>query len=209
MGFFGCRADSLNHQGTKDPSMLNEAAFDVFPVLESERLILRQITPDDAEVIFRIFADPRVIRYWGAAPMASIEEAHGKIAGITAAFREKFGIRWAITLKGSNRLIGSCGHWRLIKQHRRSEIGYELAPEQWGQGLMPEAVDAILQFGFQRLGLHSVEAQIEPNNQGSRRVLEKLGFVQEGYFRENFYFDGTFTDTAVFSLLKADWINRG
>ena len=188
--------------------MLNETVFDAFPVLETERLILREITPDDAEEILRIFADPRVIRYWGAAPMASIEEAYGKIAGITAAFREKFGIRWAITRRGSNRLIGSCGHWRLIKQHRRAEIGYELAPEHWGQGLMPEAVGAILRFGFERMGLHSVEAQIEPDNQGSRRVLEKLGFVQEGYFRENSYFDGTFTDTAVFSLLKADWLRR-
>ena len=76
--------------------MLNETVFDAFPVLETERLILREITPDDAEQILRIFADPRVIRYWGAAPMVSIEEAYGKIAGITAAFREKFGIRWAI-----------------------------------------------------------------------------------------------------------------
>jgi ribosomal-protein-alanine N-acetyltransferase len=188
--------------------MLNETVFDIFPVLETERLILREITLDDAEDMFRIFADPEVIRFWGAAPMRSIEEAHGKIAGITTAFREKFGMRWAITRRDSNRLIGSCGHWRLIKQHMRSEIGYDLAPEQWGQGIMPEAVGAILRFGFERMRLHSVEAQIEPNNQGSRRVLEKLGFVQEGYFRENFYFDGEFTDTAVFSLLKADWLKR-
>jgi [ribosomal protein S5]-alanine N-acetyltransferase len=189
--------------------MNDDDAFGVFPQLETERLILREVRPGDADDIFRIFADPEVIRYWGAAPMGSIEEAHGKIAGITTAFREKIGIRWAITRKGDDLLIGSCGHWRLIKQHMRSEIGYDLAPEQWGQGIMPEAVGAILQFGFERMGLHSVEAQIEPNNQGSRRVLEKLGFVQEGYFRENFYFDGTFTDTAVFSLLKSDWLNRG
>ena len=104
--------------------MLNETVFDVFPLLETERLILREITPDDAEDIFRIFADPRVIRYWGAAAMASIGEAHGKIVGITAAFREKFGIRWAITRRGSNRLIGSCGHWRLIRlcTTRRNQV---------------------------------------------------------------------------------------
>ena len=188
--------------------MLNEAAFDTFPVLETERLILREIGPGDAGEVFRIFADPEVIRYWGAAPMISIEEAHGKVAGYTTMFREKLGIRWAITRRGEGRLIGSCGHWRLIKQHMRSEIGYELAPAQWGQGIMPEAVGAILRFGFERMGLHSVEAQIEPGNQGSRRVLEKLGFVQEGYFRENYFFDGQFTDTAVFSLLKADWLRR-
>jgi [ribosomal protein S5]-alanine N-acetyltransferase len=188
---------------------MNEDVFTTFPVLETERLVLREITPDDAEDVFRIYSDPQVMRYWGAAPMGSIDEARRKIDGVARAFREHEGIRWAITHKGSDRLIGSCGHWRLIKQHLRSEIGYELAPEQWGQGIMPEAVGAIVRFGFERMGLHSIEAQIEPNNQGSRRVLEKLGFVQEGYFRENFYFDGTFTDTAVFSLLKADWLKQG
>jgi [ribosomal protein S5]-alanine N-acetyltransferase len=189
--------------------VLNESAFDAFPALETERLILREIRPDDARDVFRIYSDPAVVRYWGAAPMRSIDEAQRKIASTADAFRAKEGIRWAITRKGDDQLIGSGGHWRLIRQHLRSEIGYDLAPEQWGQGIMPEAVGAMLRFGFERLGLHSVEAQIEPNNHGSRRVLEKIGFRQEGYFRENFYFDGEFTDTAVFSLLKADWINRG
>ncbi|HET9222494.1 MAG TPA: GNAT family protein [Roseiflexaceae bacterium] len=186
--------------------MLDETVFDTFPVLETERLILREIRLSDAEEVFRIYSDPQVMRFWGSAPMASLEEARGQIAGRAAAFSARSGIRWAITRKGDDRLIGSCGHWRLIKQHMRSEIGYDLAPELWGQGIMPEAVGAILRFGFERMGLHSVEAQIEPDNQGSRRVLDKLGFVQEGYFRENYYFDGEFTDTAVFSLLKADWL---
>jgi ribosomal-protein-alanine N-acetyltransferase len=187
---------------------MNDEIFGVFPPLETERLILRQITPDDAEDMFRIFADPQVMRYGNTAPMRSIDQAHRKIAGITAAFHAREGIRWAITRRGSSRLIGSCGHWRLLKEHSRSEIGYELAPERWGQGIMPEGVGALLRFGFERMGLHSVEAQIEPNNQGSRRVLEKLGFAQEGYFRENFVVEGIFTDTAVFSLLKADWLER-
>jgi ribosomal-protein-alanine N-acetyltransferase len=188
--------------------LINDDIFEQFPVLETERLILREITPADAEDVFRIYADPQVIRYWGSAPLASIDEAGHKIQGVIDAFREREGIRWAFTLKGDDRLIGSGGHWRLMKQHQRSEIGYELAPEHWGQGIMSEAVGAIVQFGFERMGLHSVEAQIEPANRASRGVLEKLGFVQEGYFRENFFFDGTFGDTAVFSLLKADWLKR-
>jgi RimJ/RimL family protein N-acetyltransferase len=187
---------------------INDNIFNVFPQLETPRLILREIVPDDAQNLFRIYADPLVMRYGSSAPMRSIDEAHGKIAGIVAAFREREGIRWAITRKGDSRLIGSCGHWRLLKQHLRSEIGYELASEHWGHGIMPEALAAILRFGFERMGLHSVEAQIEPNNQGSRRVLEKLGFAQEGYFRQNYAVEGVFTDTAVFSLLKADWLKR-
>ena len=188
--------------------MFDDTIFDQFPTLETERLLLRAFTPDDAEALFRIYSDPQVMRYWGSPPLRTIDEAQRKIQGIAEDFQAREGIRWAFTLKGDDRLIGSGGHWRLLKQHQRSEIGYELAPEYWGQGLVPEAFRAILRFGFERMGLHSVEAQIDPANQGSRRVLEKLGFSQEGYFRENYWFDGTFTDTAVFSLLKHDWLPK-
>jgi ribosomal-protein-alanine N-acetyltransferase len=182
--------------------MLNEDVFEIFPVLETDRLVLRQITLDDAEALFQIYSDPQVMRYWGSAPLQSIDEARRKIEGINAAWRAKEGIRWGIIRKGSDRLIGSGGHWRLIKKHFRSEIGYELMTDYWGQGIMTEALGAILRFGFETLGLHSVEAQIDPQNLASRKVLEKLGFLQEGYLRENYCFDGTFTDTALFSLLR-------
>jgi ribosomal-protein-alanine N-acetyltransferase len=179
-------------------------AFATFPVLETERLTLRAPVPDDAADVFRIMSDPRVIRYFGSAPMQSSAEADQRVAAFTAAFQEQEGIRWAITLRENGQFVGTCGFWRLIKAHFRAEIGYELAPEQWGQGIMPEALHAALSFGFTTMGLHSVEAHIHPANIGSQRVLEKLGFVQEGYFRENFYepAENVFTDTAVFSLLK-------
>jgi ribosomal-protein-alanine N-acetyltransferase len=139
--------------------------------------------------------------------MDSSEQALKRVEGIQEAFREQSGIRWAISPRGAGQLIGSGGFWRLDKPHFRAEIGYELAPEWWGQGVMTEAVGAMLAFGFTAMRLHSVEAQIHPENTGSRRVLEKLGFVQEGYFRENFYDPGMakFTDTAVFSLLHSAW----
>jgi ribosomal-protein-alanine N-acetyltransferase len=94
-----------------------------------------------------------------------------------------------------------------MPEHSRAEIGYELAPEWWGRGAMTEALGAALRFGFTSMGLHSVEAHIHPDNTGSQRVLEKLGFVQEGYFRENYndLVEGRFTDTAVFSLLSTTW----
>src|SRR5262245_14653646 len=157
---------------------INDDIFDTFPGLETERLILREIVPDDVVDLFRIYSDPDVMRYWSSAPLQRIDQAQQRIADATAAFQAREGIRWAIARKGASRLLGTCGHWRLMRQHLRSEIGYDLVPEHWGQGIMPEAVAAILQFGFERMGLHSVEAQIEPQNQASRRVLEKLGFVQ-------------------------------
>ncbi|HEU5103522.1 MAG TPA: GNAT family N-acetyltransferase [Roseiflexaceae bacterium] len=188
--------------------MLNLAvAFATFPVLETERFVLRAVGAEDVDAIFRTMNDPRVTRYFGTLPMTSPDQADQRVRAITAAFEERTGIRWAITSRADGQLLGTCGFWRLMPEHARAEIGYELAPEWWGQGVMTEAVGAALSFGFTGMGLHSVEAQIHPQNTGSRRVLEKLGFEQEGYFRENYYdpVEARFTDTAVFSLLSATW----
>lgn len=183
-------------------------AFATFPVLETERFVLRANRDQDAPDIFRIMSDPRVTRYFGQLPMKSLEEALELVQARRSAFEKQEGIRWAISNPVDGRLIGTCGFWRLIKPHFRAEIGYELAPEWWGQGVMVEALTAALDFGFTKMGLHTVEARIHPENRGSRRVLEKLGFVQEGYFKENYYdvVEGGFTDTAVFSLLKRTWM---
>lgn len=186
------------------------AAFATFPVLETERLTLRAPTLDDTAALFRIRSDPEVMRYFGSPPISTREMAALHIENFQAAFQEQRGIRWVITRRGSAQMLGSCGFWRLVKEHYRAEIGYDLAPEYWGMGVMTEAVGAILGFGFGPMGLHSVEAQIDPDNSASRRVLEKLGFVQEGYFHENYYVAAraAFGDTAVFSLLGASWLAR-
>jgi ribosomal-protein-alanine N-acetyltransferase len=182
-------------------------AFATFPVFTTERLVMRQVVPDDAPAMFEIMSDPDVMRYFGSPPMASPEEAIERVTDIRAGFAERSSIRWAITRREDGRFLGTCGFWRLVKRHYRAEIGYELGRAWWGQGLMPEALAVALGFGFESMGLHSVEANIDPANRGSRRVLEKLGFVQEGYFRESYYepHQGRFADAAVFSLLKGDW----
>ena len=185
-------------------------AFATFPVLQTERFLLRAPTLDDVDAMFRIMSDVRVTHYFGTLPMVAPIEAEQRVERIHTAFKEQSGVRWVIADRASGQLIGSSGFWRLIKPHFRAEVGYELAPEWWGRGVMTEALRAMLGFGFTRMGLHSVEAQIHPDNSASRRVLEKVGFVQEGYLRENFYdpIEAQFTDTAVFGLLKADWMNR-
>lgn len=187
-----------------------QTAFATFPALETERLVLRAMTLADAEEVFRIMSDPRVMRYFGREPMKERAEAIRYVQGFATTFEQHTRVRWGITWRENGQFLGTCGFWRLIVEHDRAEIGYELAPEWWGRGIIPEAVAAALGFGFSTLGLHSVEAQIHPANIGSRRVLEKVGFVQEGYFRENYYdpAEGGFTDTAVFSLLKATWLQR-
>jgi ribosomal-protein-alanine N-acetyltransferase len=184
------------------------AAFAIFPVLETARLRLRAVQPDDVADVFRIRADERVMRYFGSPPITSLEEAARQIHGFATSFEERTGIRWAITWRGEDRLLGTLGFWRIDKPHFRAEVGYDLAADCWGQGIMAEALGAVLTWGFTTMHLHSVEAQIDPANHGSRRVLEKCGFVQEGYFRENYYCEGQFTDTAVFSLLGSVWLKH-
>jgi [ribosomal protein S5]-alanine N-acetyltransferase len=186
------------------------AAFSVFPALTTDRLALRAVTRADVDAIFRIMSNPQVMRYFGSPTMQSREEAVRRVLTIEEDFRDQAGVRWAITLRDTGEFIGSGGFWRLVKPHYRAEVGYELAPHWWGKGVMPEALTAILDWGFGPLGLHSVEAQIDPANHGSRRVLEKLGFVHEAHFRES-YFEpttGLFTNTDVFGLLQADWRRR-
>lgn len=177
-----------------------------FPVLQTERLTLREITVDDADAIFTIMRDPQVMLYYGM-PMRSREDAVKRANAIRDAFQERNGVYWAIIDQASGDLVGSGGFWQIAKPHFRANIAYELAPAWWNRGIMTEAAGAMLTFGFETLGLHSIEAETHPDNIGSRRVLEKLGFVQEGYFREKYFDTGRdcFIDTAVFSLLDADW----
>jgi [ribosomal protein S5]-alanine N-acetyltransferase len=183
------------------------ACFGEFPQLTTPRLRLRAPEPGDAGAVLRVMGDPRVVRYFGQLPITTLGEAEARIVGQTQAFAASQGIRWAIADPETNAWLGSAGFWRLLPQHHRAEIGYELAAEHWGHGLMTEALHAIVGFGFAHMHLHSIEANIHPHNIGSRRVLEKLGFVQEGHFIEN-YFDvveNALTDTVSFSLLARNW----
>jgi ribosomal-protein-alanine N-acetyltransferase len=183
---------------------LNQA-FSRFPTLKTQRFLLRQVNSTDLPTMFRIRSDPKVMRYYGSNPINSLLDAQRIIDELQSAFHNQLGIRWMIALPDKDEMIGSCGFWRILKPHYRAEVGYDLAPEYWGQGVMSEALEAILDWGFRQMGLNSVEAQIDPENLGSRRVLEKCGFQQEGHLRQAYCQNGVFTDTTVFGLLASDW----
>jgi ribosomal-protein-alanine N-acetyltransferase len=178
--------------------------FEPFPDLETPRLRLRAVTMDDAEDMFRVQADPRVWKYFGKAPPADVDAIRRKIAELDESVRAATGIRWAIVERETGAYLGGVGFWHWDKPHFRAEIGYEIAPSHWGRGLLPEALGPVLRFGFDRMALHSVEGRIHPDNRASARVLEKAGFVREGYFRESYFNDqqGVFEDTAVYSLVR-------
>jgi [ribosomal protein S5]-alanine N-acetyltransferase len=176
-----------------------------FPELSSPRLLLRQPTRADADAVFRIFTDPEVLRYYNVDFMTNRDEAVAIIESRRRRFELGYGMRWGIYLREGGQYIGSCGYEVLHKPWRFAEIGYELGQPYWKQGYMSEALSAIIKYGFARMDLHRVEAQVEPENEASKKVLLKLGFKEEGVARERGYWRGQHHDLVQFGLLARDF----
>ncbi|RTQ53337.1 N-acetyltransferase [Hymenobacter gummosus] len=175
-----------------------------FPELRTPRLLLRRIVAADAPALFALRTDAQVLTYLDRDPETALSEIEAFIGRLDEALTTNSGINWAVTRVGEEaQLVGTCGLWRLIPEHHRAEIGYMLLPSAWGAGLMAEAVEAVCRYGFEQLHLHSIEANVNPHNAASIRLLERLGFVREAYFRENYYCRGQFLDSAIYSLLAS------
>jgi Acetyltransferases, including N-acetylases of ribosomal proteins len=183
---------------------VNLKVFDKFPLLESERLYYRNLTIRSAQDLYAMRCNDKVMEFMDAYKFTSVNEAVKLIASLNESFQNKQGINWRLVDKNSNSMIGYIGYWRLMPNHGRAEIGYALKPEFWGQGYMTEALLRIIKFGFGELKLHSIEANVNPKNHRSIRLLVNAGFMQEAYFKENFLFDGKFLDSSIFSLLEDD-----
>lgn len=182
-----------------------ELQFTPFPQLETKRLLLRKMQPADAKALFFLRSDETVMQYIDKERAATINEASIFIQNILSWINTNQSINWAITVKENpDQLIGSIGYWRILKEHYRAEIGYMLHPDYWKKGLMKEAIQAVLDYGFQEMNLHSVEAHINPANNGSAAILESTGFVREAYFKEDYFFRGKFLDTAIYSRLNQE-----
>lgn len=177
-----------------------------FPTLETERLLLRRIVPEDARALFAFRSDPEVQRYNGG-PLAHAEQAAELVALFEAGFQARTRLEWGIVLKGADdRLIGDAGYAHWSQRHRRAEIGYGLARIHWRQGIAAEAVAAILRFGFEGMDLHRIHACPLVENMASVRLLEKLGFRREGIRRDEIWADGAFHDEALYALLRPEYV---
>lgn len=179
--------------------------LDIFPVLETNRVILRRIEKSDAYDIFKYLSDKEVMKHYGTKPFQSVDEAIKAISRYESLFTEKRGIRWGITLKGDHKVIGSCVFYNMVSEHYRTDIGFVLSKDFWGQGIAQEAVKAVIKYGFEHLNINRIEAVIEPPNTASQKLVERLGFLREGLLRSYEYFDGKFDDLYMYSLLKSDF----
>ncbi len=175
------------------------------PRLETERLLLRPLAPDDADFVFRHFSDPAVTRYLADMdPLTQCAQAEEIVRSYLHPADDSYGC-WVITWKADGAPIGLCNYDRYDARSRRFEVGYSLSPACWGQGIMTEALRAVLRYGFTQMNLNRVEALVALENIGSIRVLEKLGFQREGLFRDFFCRQGLFYDFAFYALLRREW----
>lgn len=179
-----------------------ELNFTPFPELYTERLVLRKLTLEDTEALCELRNDRHIMQYSGRPAPSSPAEIQTLIRKICGDDPEKQAICWAISLKTDPLLIGTIGYHRIDVKNHRAEMGYMLHSAHRGKGLMAESIGPVLDYGFDSMHLHSIEAQVSPENTVSSHLLKKYHFRQEGYLRENFFTNGTFTDTEIYSLVR-------
>jgi ribosomal-protein-alanine N-acetyltransferase len=177
-------------------------SFTAFPRMETDRLILREHTLNDAEAWFKLRHNPDVMRYIDRDSPKDTTEVEDYINSLISGFEQGDSMGWAIALKDNPaQMIGNIVFWRMDFPNYRAEIGYLLDPAHWRKGVLSEALTAIIAFAFEEMKLHSIEANINPENEASKRLLLKHGFVKEAYFRENYYYNGKFLDSEIYSLV--------
>ena len=183
-----------------------DAPAETFPSLTTLRLTLREIVPTDAASLLAIHGDREAMRWFGNDPIASLAEAE-KMVQTFAGWRQPpvLGTRWAIERNQDRRLIGTCGLFRWNRNWKSCTVGYELARDAWGDGLMTEALVAALPWGFESMALNRIEAQVHPENAASLKLLRRLGFVEEGRQRQAGFWWGGHHDLVQLSLLRHEY----
>ena len=173
------------------------------PALTGKRVVLRELLPSDVPGLYTIFSDPAVMRYWSTPAFQDVSEAVRLYEKIQEGFRSRQLFQWGIA--DAQDLLGTCTLFHLDPIHRRAEIGYALGQRFWGQGLARDAVTTVIDFAFDRLDLHRIEADVDPRNSRSLGLLERLGFRREGCLRERYQVNGEIQDALLLGLLRSEW----
>lgn len=173
-----------------------------FPVLETNRFILRQIIRQDVQDMFDFRSNENAMKYISRPIAKKLEDVLGVIDLMERLLESQQAINWGICYKENNKIIGTIAYMNIDKANSRAEIGYMLHPNYHRQGMMQEVLETIIQFGFQQFKLHSIYANVHPDNTASNSILLKNGFVKEAHLKENYFYDGEFLDTVIFGLLN-------
>jgi len=191
------------------------------PVIPTGRLILRRMLKSDYKDMYEYACQEKVTRYLLWDVHDSEAYTYKYLQYIQSRYRSGEFFDWAIVLKdpenpageprnlaGKGKMIGTCGFTRFHYEHRAAEIGYVLNPAFWGMGIAPEAVSAVLRFGFQELHLHRIEARYMTGNTASRRVMEKVGMTFEGVARESMFVKGDFVSVGTCAILRSEYFGK-
>lgn len=183
---------------------MTETTIPPLPILAGSRVRLRPLRADDADALFAMKSDPRVMRYWSHAPWTERAQAVAQLEQLVRDRETSEFYQWAITAAGDDALVGTMSLFALNRAQRRADVGYSLAASAWGKGYATQALKLAVDFAFGTLGLARLEADIDPRNEASCRLVERIGFTREGLLRERWYVAGEATDSAIYGLLARE-----
>ncbi|HEY6408292.1 MAG TPA: GNAT family protein [Ktedonobacteraceae bacterium] len=181
-----------------------EELFSVFPLIESERLLLRQHTREDAADCFACYADPEIFRYSPLSEEISLESATHTLNRLLQWHQERLLLCWAIVLKANQRFMGRIQLEDWSDENRRTAVGYRLGKQYWGNGYATEALRAVLAYLFEQTTVNRISASTWSENTASARVLEKAGMRFEGLARQRRFAKGAFRDVKFYAILRED-----
>ncbi len=176
------------------------------PTLETERLILRTVQPEDADDLFMILSDPEVTQFTPVPVSQALEDEQARIGRWLKRQEQGAPTSWVIVLKQENKVIGICGFFSWWPQYASAEIESFIAKKYWGQGLMTAAKCAVIAYSFNEMGLNRIHSSAYSGNHASCRVNQKLGFNVIGIIPEYLYYKGAYWDRVIMSLLKKDFM---
>ena len=189
---------------TRSLSLVSEI-FSNLPVLETQRLILRPMRSEDAQDMYEYASRPEASAYTIWDSHRSIDETRKFLACVEVNYARGEIENWGIEFEADGKFIGTCGFFFWDMPHRGAEIHYALSPDYSGRGLMTEAIQAVLRFGFERMGLHRIEAKCMVQNRASERVMQKAGMKFEGIMRDGIFAKGRYHDLKVYAVLEKEW----
>jgi len=184
---------------------MNERKFLGNPTLETERLILRTLRESDAADVFAYASHPEVSRYVTWESHQTLEDSVAFIDWTAKRLAEDEAGDWGLEDKKTGKIIGSIGFAHLDEANCRGEIGYALALDKRGQGLVPEALRRLIAFAFTEMKLNRLEAVHFVENEASGRVMQKAGMRYEGLLRQRMLVKGVYRDVRQYAILRGDW----
>jgi RimJ/RimL family protein N-acetyltransferase len=179
--------------------------FPIEPTIETSRLTIRLVTQEDLPALLEYNSDDAVTRYLPYASWRGMADAQEWLGRAQTRLAAREALQFVAVQRETGSVIGSCLLFHFDVPSRRGEIGYLLGRKHWGSGYMFEAMSALVDFAFAQMNLRRLEAEIDPRNTASARLLERLGFAHEGLLRERWDLKGELSDSSLYGMLRAGW----